>query len=46
MSRDNQERPPNILDILRKKRNGDELSREEFEPAVQPPLIRRIIQDK
>jgi len=35
MTRDNPERPPNTLDILRKKRNGEELSRDEIEHFVQ-----------
>jgi pyrimidine-nucleoside phosphorylase len=34
MSHQQEERPVNILDILRKKRNGEELSREEIEHFV------------
>jgi pyrimidine-nucleoside phosphorylase len=34
MTEPRQERPPNILDVLRRKRNGEELTREEIEHLV------------
>jgi pyrimidine-nucleoside phosphorylase len=34
MAETSQERPPNILDVLRRKRNGEELTREEIEHLV------------